>query len=100
MKTSIARTLATAAAAISLGAMSLVAISFGASTARAGTYGYAPWCAVINVGAGTVTWDCEYRSAEECIPHVIAGNRGFCNMNPSFVQPAAATPAKHRKPHS
>jgi hypothetical protein len=97
MKTTIITlTLATAAASvvISLGAI------LGTSTARAGTYGYAPWCAVMNIGAGTVTWDCEYRSSEECIPHVIAGNRGFCNMNPSFVPPAAATPAKHRKQHS
>jgi hypothetical protein len=76
------------------------AMSFGVSAGHAGTYGYAPWCAVLNVGAGTVTWDCEYRSSEECIPHVIAGNRGFCNMNPSFVPPAAATPAKHRKQRS
>jgi hypothetical protein len=73
---------------------------FSGSAAHAGTYGYAPWCAVLNVGAGAVTWDCEYRSAEECIPHVIAGLRGFCNMNPSFVPPAAATPARHRRQHS
>jgi hypothetical protein len=78
----------------------MAAMSFGGWAAHAGTYGYAPWCAVLNVGAGAVTWDCEYRSAEECIPHVIAGLRGFCNMNPSFVPPAATTPARHRRQHS
>jgi hypothetical protein len=89
MKTIITLTLATAAA-----------ISLGVSASHAGTYGYAPWCAVMNIGAGTVTWDCEYRSAEECVPHILAGNRGFCNMNPSFVPPAAAPLAKHRRQHS
>jgi hypothetical protein len=88
------RTLIAAAAGVT------AAASFSGSAARAGTYGYAPWCAVLNVGAGAVTWDCEYRSAEECIPHVIAGLRGFCNMNPGFTPPAAATPARHRRPHS
>ena len=88
------RTLIVAAAGVT------AATSFSGSAAHAGTYGYAPWCAVLNVGAGAVTWDCEYRSAEECVPHVIAGLRGFCNMNPSFVPPAAATPARHRRQHS
>jgi hypothetical protein len=88
------RTLIVAAAGVT------AVTSFSGWAAHAGTYGYAPWCAVLNVGAGAVTWDCEYRSAEECIPHVIAGLRGFCNMNPSFVPPAAATPARHRRQHS
>jgi hypothetical protein len=28
------------------------------------------------------------------VPNVIAGNRGFCNVNPTYV-PAAAGPARH-----
>jgi hypothetical protein len=45
-------------------------------------YGDAPWCAVVNLGTGEMHWDCSYRTAEECAPNVIAGNRGFCNLNP------------------
>ena len=56
------------------------ATSFGTSPSHA--YGDAPWCAVINIGAGTVYWDCQYRTVEECVPNVLAGNRGFCNLNP------------------
>ena len=85
MKTICARTVAGLLAAV-MGA--------GVPAAQAGSYGNAPWCAVQNLGAGDVTWDCEFRSAEDCIPHVIAGNRGFCNMNPSFVPPAAAMPVE------
>ena len=69
--------------------------------AHAGSFGKAPWCAVQNLGAGDVVWDCEFRSVEECAPHVIAGNRGFCNINPSFVPPPYAAPPRHyRKRHS
>jgi len=39
-----------------------------------------PWCAVISEGY----WDCQYRSIEECRPNVLAGNRGFCNLNPRW----------------
>ena len=61
------------------------AIIFSGSASHAGSFGTAPWCAVQNLGAGDVVWDCEFRSVEECAPHVIAGNRGFCNINPGFV---------------
>jgi len=58
-------------------------------------YGDAPWCAVINVGTGEMYWDCQYQTFEACAPNVIAGNRGFCNVNPTY-RPAAAVPANHR----
>lgn len=45
----------------------------------------APWCAVISMGTGSVYWDCQYRSIEECRPNVLAGNRGWCNPNPYLV---------------
>jgi Protein of unknown function (DUF3551) len=45
----------------------------------------APWCAVIENGTGSVYWDCQYRSIEECRPNVLAGNRGWCNPSPYFV---------------
>jgi hypothetical protein len=81
-------------------AATAAAIGFGASAAQAGTVGDAPWCAVVNTGTGDVSWDCEFRSADECTPHVIAGNRGFCNLNPYFVPPVAAAPGKYRKRRS
>jgi len=40
------------------------AMSFGTSPSAA--YGDAPWCAVINIGQGTVYWDCQYRTFEAC----------------------------------
>jgi hypothetical protein len=74
--------------------------AFSVCAAHAGSFGNAPWCAVQDLGAGDVVSDCEFRSVEECVPHVIAGNRGFCNLNPRFVPPVSATPLKHRKRHS
>src|SRR5262245_28447472 len=45
----------------------------------------APWCAVTSGGDGDMHWDCHYRSIEECLPNVLAGNRGWCNPSPYFV---------------
>ncbi len=70
---------------------------FGAATVHAS--GDAPWCAVINLGMGDVYWDCQYRTIEECVPNVIAGNRGFCNLNPRGPGPgsAARTAVPHKR---
>jgi hypothetical protein len=77
------------------------ALCFDVPASRAG--GNAPWCAVVSVGAGDVIWDCHYRSIEECRPNVIAGNRGFCNVNPArssgWYAPTTVPPRKHRKRH-
>jgi hypothetical protein len=63
-------------------------------------FGEAPWCAVINIGTGEVYWDCQYRTFEACVPNVIAGNRGFCNVNPYGPGPGlAASRPPHHKPH-
>jgi len=59
-------------------------------------YGDAPWCAVIELGPGSVYWDCQYRTIEECVPNVIAGNRGFCNPNPT---PGPSTTTRPPRPH-
>ena len=75
-------------------------LAFNACSANAGSFGNAPWCAVQNLGDGDVVRDCEFRSVEECAPHVITGNRGFCNINPGFVPPAYTAPMKHRKRRS
>lgn len=64
--------------------------------------GNAPWCAVIEIGNGEVYWDCQYRTVEECVPNVIAGNRGFCNVNPYGPGPVASAAAlrpRHLKRH-
>ena len=69
-----------------------------ASSSHAQSYGHAPWCAVVNYGTGEVVWECEYYSAAECAPNVVAGNRGFCNLNPYWRADVPAKVAlKHRK---
>ncbi len=71
------------------------------SAGHAGSYGEAPWCAVQNLGAGDVVWDCEYQSLAQCQPQVIAGNRGFCNPNPRWQPAPAAMPRlrRHYRPY-
>jgi len=63
---------------------------FAMPAGHAQSYGNAPWCAVQDLGAGDVVWDCEFRSAAECAPNVVAGNRGFCNINPYWTGPDPA----------
>jgi hypothetical protein len=77
-------------------AMALIA----APTPSRASGGNAPWCAVIDYGDGGVSWECVYRTFEECYPNVIAGNKGSCNLSPYGGGPsvsAAATTHKHRK---
>jgi Protein of unknown function (DUF3551) len=64
-------------------AATLASLAFSPQPAAA-DYHEAPWCAVIGMGRG-VYWDCQYWSLQQCVPIVLAGNRGFCNPNPSFV---------------
>jgi hypothetical protein len=61
---------------------------FAIARANAGYVGNAPWCAVANIGQGTMEWDCQFASVAACQPNVIAGNRGFCALNPYYVPPA------------
>jgi hypothetical protein len=74
-------------------ATAAVAVAIGLGISSVWAYGDAPWCAVIPLGAGEVVWQCQYYSVEECVPNVLAGNRGFCNVNPywrgSYVPRAA-----------
>ncbi len=55
----------------------------------------APWCAVISFGPGSIYWDCQYRSFEDCYRrgNILAGNRGFCNSSPYYV----ANATEHRR---
>jgi len=68
---------------------------FGASASHAA--GNAPWCAVINIGTGTVYWDCQYPTFEACyhLGNILAGNRGFCNLNP---WPGPSQVVRYRQP--
>ena len=79
-----------AAAVAALAVVSCVAVRSG----HAQYYGDAPWCAVLQVGTGSVVWHCYYRTAQECAPHVVAGNRGTCNLNPYG---AAAQPKRLKR---
>ena len=75
------------------------ATSFGTWPSHAS--GNAPWCAVINIGVGSVYWDCQYPTFEACyhLGNILAGNRGFCNLNPS-AGPSQVVPYKHPKRHA
>jgi Protein of unknown function (DUF3551) len=53
--------------------------------------GDAPWCAVTEIGEGAEASDCQYRSVEECLPSVLAGNRGHCSPNPYAVDPTTVS---------
>jgi hypothetical protein len=75
------------------------AFSIFATPASAGTIGDAPWCAVQNLGEGDMIWDCEFQSAEQCQPAVVAGNRGFCNLNPRWTPPLSGPPLRHHYTH-
>jgi hypothetical protein len=82
-----------------MAAVLAVAMSADPAPSRA-SGGNAPWCAVIDYGDGGVSWECVYRTFEECYPNVIAGNKGSCNVNPyggGPAAPAAAASRKHRK---
>ncbi len=70
------------------------------TASRATTVGNAPWCAVMNMGDGDVIWDCEYATVEQCVPNVLAGNRGFCNVNPYGPPVRAAAQVTPRKHHT
>ena len=87
--------------------MNLVAIAAlaGAFLALQPAQAYeAPWCAVIQNGTGSVYWDCQYSSFEQCYHkgNILAGNRGTCNPSPYYVANAAehTRSAKRRaRPH-
>jgi hypothetical protein len=87
------KTLIFAAAALA------AAMGLNIPAADAATWRENPWCAVIDYGDGGVTWECNYRTFDECYPNVLAGNKGSCNLNPAGPGPQAATPAAPRKKH-
>jgi hypothetical protein len=89
-----------ALAKLAIGIAALAAATwFGTSPSHAS--GDAPWCAVINNGQGTVYWDCQYPTFEACyhLGNILAGNRGFCNLNP-WPGPSQPVPYRHQKRYS
>ena len=80
---------------ILVSAAALASVSFGPRHAE-GAQG--PWCAVINLGPGSVYWDCQYGSFEDCYRrgNILAGNIGFCNHSPYYV-PGSAEQRQTRK---
>ena len=70
---------------------------FGAPAGHASDHG--AWCAVIEIGAGEGYWDSQYRMMQECVPNVLAGNRGTCTPNPYESDPAVADPLKRHYGH-
>jgi uncharacterized protein DUF3551 len=67
-------------------------------TSATAQVGVAPWCAVVSLGMGDVYWDCQYATLEQCVPNVLAGNRGTCNHNPRW-EPRYERPHASRKRH-
>jgi uncharacterized protein DUF3551 len=60
------------------------------------SFGGAPWC-VVKTG-DDIYWDCQYRTAQECMQVLAQGIRGSCNVNPS--PGPAAQPQPQRLPRS
>jgi hypothetical protein len=79
---------------LSITVLAIAAVSFDARGARAAE---GPWCANINLGTGNVYEDCQYYSFEACRPIILAGNRGFCNLNPRWVGPAPDGRVRQRR---
>ena len=65
--------------------------------ARAVQAAEGPWCAVVSTGTGSVYEDCQYFSFEACRPHVLSGNRGFCNQNPRWAGPPPGKKARSKR---
>jgi hypothetical protein len=74
----------------------MAALSFGVRPALA--FGDAPWCSVTTEGPGE-HMECVYKSAAQCQPHVIGGNRGFCQENPFYQGPKKRSALRHSRKH-
>ena len=81
-------------------AVATVAATVCLKAPAAHAFGDAPWCAVIELGSDDSYWDCQYRTVEECVPHILAGNRGGCNVNPWPGPQAAPAHTTLRKRHA
>jgi hypothetical protein len=79
-----------------LAAAALVAaMGVNIPASHAAGWRHEPWCAVFEYD--DVTWDCSYRTFEECYPNVIGGIRGSCNPSPDGPGASVAAPAEAHK---
>jgi hypothetical protein len=62
----------------------------GIPASRAATYGDDKWCAVSNDGGDAINWNCQFDTVDDCSPAILAGNRGFCAINPYWRPPEPA----------
>jgi hypothetical protein len=71
-------------------ALAALLCDVSASQAYSDLYRRFPWCAVQNMGFGTVTRSCYYANFESCRREVVAGNRGTCEPNSYYWAAQAA----------
>ena len=76
-------------------AIFIATMSFGAP-AQAQYQGKGRWCATVYFGVDGSQSDCSFNTIDQCSPHVIAGNKGFCELNPHWQ---GDRPARARKPN-
>jgi hypothetical protein len=74
-------------AGLALATAGFAAAVFAATPGHAATWGHAKWCAVTNNGGDDLMWECVYDTVEECQPFILAGNRGYCSLNPYWRGP-------------
>jgi len=79
-------------------AAAAAALCLSPSPGRAQYSGEARWCAVVSIGTGGVHWDCYYNTVEACVPNVLGGNRGFCQLNPYYGHPSNYTGGVWQEP--
>jgi hypothetical protein len=82
---------------LTLAIAAFAAVWFYSIPASQAYMGNDPWCAFIDIGTGEIFEDCQYRTLEECVPNVLAGNRGTCNPNPRWE--GATVPVLKQRPH-
>jgi hypothetical protein len=74
-------------------AKTLAKLTFSIAALAAATW-FGTWCAVKTL-SGDVYWNCQYRTIGECVPNVVAGDRGFCALNP-WPGPSQVVPYKYQ----
>ncbi|MGI8525960.1 MAG: DUF3551 domain-containing protein [Pseudolabrys sp.] len=78
------------------------ALFFGLTVAASAYYFPAsregPWCLNITFGMDGTESDCSYASFEQCRPHTIGGNRGFCEQNPRWHGPDIVVRRRAKRP--
>ena len=56
-----------------------------------------PWCALQNVGSGSMVENCRMATFEQCRLEVVAGNRGFCKPNARWPGARRAAVEQHSR---